>query len=91
MRHQRRPQADPRSTLRRARSLFGNKLGLDGARALASALEKLVGLKELRCAANAARKPTPAQPSAALTVSTATTSDRTGRVRSHRRSRKWSG
>ena len=48
MRCQRRPPADPRSTLpRRARSLYENRLGPDGARALAPALEKMVGLKEL--------------------------------------------
>ena len=62
MRHQRRPAADLRSTLpRRARSLEDNNLGPDGARALAPALEKMVGLKELTCAANAPWQPALAQ------------------------------
>ena len=48
MRRQRRPAADPRSNLpRRARSLYHNDLGPDGARALTPALEKMVGLKKL--------------------------------------------
>ena len=62
MRRRRSPAADPRSDLpRRARSLHSNNLGPAGARALAPALEKMVGLKKLKCAANAARQPTPAQ------------------------------
>ena len=93
MRRQRRPAADPRSNLpRRARSLDNNGLGPDGARALAPALEKMVGLKELKCVANAARQPMLAQSSpTALAVSRATTLGRTGRERSHRRSGIWSG
>ena len=60
MRRQRRPKADARSNLpRHTRSLQHNDLGVDGARALAPALEKMVGLKTLQCAANAARPPTP--------------------------------
>ena len=63
MRRKRHPTADPRSTLpRRARSLGRNGLGPDGARALAPALEKMVGLKKLKCVANLARQPTLAQP-----------------------------
>ena len=66
MRRQRSPTADPRSTLtRRACSLHDNGLGPDGARALAPALEKMVGLKKLKCATNAARQPIPAQTSPA--------------------------
>ena len=62
MRRQRRPTAEPRSTLpRRARRLGHNGLGPDGARALAPSLEKMVGLKWLECAASAARQPTPAR------------------------------
>ena len=65
MRRQRLPTAYPRSILpRRARSLLDNELGPDGARALAPALEKMVGLKKLMCVANPARQP-PAQPSPA--------------------------
>ena len=72
MRRQRRPAADPRSNLpRRARSLDNNGLGPDGARALAPALEKMVGLEKLRRGADAARHPILAQTSpAALAVST---------------------
>ena len=93
VRRQRRQAADPRSNLpRRARSLGENGLGPDGARALAPALEKMVGLKKLECAANAARQPTPGQTfPAALAVSGTTSSARTGRVRLHRGSRSWSG
>ena len=66
MRCLRRPAADPRSNLPRcARSLEGNEFEPDGARALAPALEKMVGLKELMCAPNAARQPIPAQTSPA--------------------------
>ena len=62
MRPQRPPAADSRSTLpRRTRSLSWNYLGPDGARALAPALEKMVGLRTLRCVASAAQQPTPAQ------------------------------
>ena len=62
MRRQRRPAADSRSDLPRpGRSLYNNGLGPDGVRALAPALEKMVGLKELGCAANTARQPTLAQ------------------------------
>ena len=93
MRRQRRPAAEPRSNLPRpACSLGNNYLGSDGARALAPALEKMVGLKTLRCAANTVRQPTPAQTfPAALAVLTATASGWTRRVRLHRRSRRWSG
>ena len=93
MRSQRRPAAEPRSNLpRRARSLEGNDLGPDGARALALGLEKRVGLLQLKCAADTAWQPTPANPppSVALAVSAATSLGRRGRVRLHRRSRRWS-
>jgi hypothetical protein len=93
VRRQRRPAAEPRSNLPRCtRSLYGNGLGPEGARALAPALEKMVGLEKLMCAANAARRPTPAQTSpAALAVSTSATSSWRGHVRLHRRLRSWSG
>ena len=66
MRCQRRPAADPRSYLPgRARSLFANNLGPDGARALAPALEKMADLEKLKCVANAAQQPSPAQTSPA--------------------------
>ena len=93
MRRQRRPAADPRSTLpRRAHSLGGNELGPAEVRALAPALEKMVVLKTLMCAPNAGRQPTLAPTSpAALAVSTTTTSVQTERVRLRRRSRRWSG
>ena len=72
--------------------LAGNDLDPEGACALAPALEKMVRLKELKCAANAAHQPTPAHTSpAALAASTTTDSGQTGRVRLHRRSRRWWG
>ena len=50
--------ANPRSNLTRcARSLQDNGIGPGGARALAPALEKLAGLRTLKCATNAAQQP----------------------------------
>ena len=93
VRRQRHPTVDPRPNVPcRARRLNDNRLGPDGARALAPALEKMVGLKELKCVPNAVLQPSLAQTSpAALAVSRATTSGRTGRVRSHWGSRSGSG
>ena len=67
--------------------------GIENVRGLAEALQsKTCRVMVLKCAANAARQPTPAQTSStALAVSARTTSDRTGRVRLHLRSRRWSG